>query len=91
MMFDQFSFTSLFTMLSATYTRNKISTATSILPGSQQFSTLLNVDRDLNLTLFASFSQPIRKLKIKYSVRPRITYANGIVLLSDSVSRPRRI
>ncbi len=82
LLFDQFSFTSLFTMLRATYTQNKISNATFIDSLFRQVSQPINVGQDLNLTGYVGFSTPIRKLKIKTNLNGNVTYNRGITFIN---------
>lgn len=82
MIFDQFSFTSLFTMIRASFTQNNISTATSVDTLLRQVTTFVNVAQDWNVTWFAHFSTPVRKLGIKFNIDPNINWNRGITLLN---------
>lgn len=81
MLFDQFSFTSLFTMLRATYTQNKISNSVVRDSLFRQITQPVNVSQDLNLMTYIGFSTPIRKLKIKTNLNGNVTYTRGITFL----------
>lgn len=80
--FDQFSFTGLFLNLSSTYTQNKISSSTTVDSLLRQFTTFVNTDYEWRNSFFAHFNTPIRKLGIKLSVDPNITYTNSITLIN---------
>ncbi|MCB9230899.1 MAG: outer membrane beta-barrel protein [Bacteroidia bacterium] len=83
MNFDQFSFTTLFTSLRATYTTNKISRSVYVDSTTfKQVSSYTNVARDLNLTWFAHFSTPIRKVQLKLNVDPNVSYNKAITLIN---------
>ena len=83
LLFDQFSFTSLFTMISFTYTKDKINTATLIDEDFRRITTYQNVDRDLNVNWFAYFNTPLRSLGVKVNVNPGVIYSNSIALVNE--------
>ena len=91
MLFDQFSFTSLFTSLSATYTGNKISQSTTVDSLFRQVTTPVNVDRDLRISARAHFNTPIRKLGVKIGANPVLTYTNGITLINGVENPTNRL
>lgn len=91
LLFDQFSFTSLFTMLRATYTQNKISNSTTIDSQFRQITQPINVDQDLSLTGYVGFSTPIRKLKIKTNINGNVTYNRGITLINAVENTTNRV
>ena len=64
MLFDQFSFTSLFTNLNLTYTKDKINYAKTINEDLSESLTLINTPSDFGASISADFSTPIRPLKI---------------------------
>lgn len=80
--FDQFSFTSLFLNLGATYTRNKISNATTISPQFIQVTQPINVDQDLRVNTNVNYGMPIRKLKVKFNVDGNVIYNRGITFIN---------
>ena len=77
-LFDQFSFTSVFTNVTAAYTRNKINRAQTISDDLKQTFTLVNVPDDYLVTGGASVSTPIRSLGISTSVSINETWNRGI-------------
>lgn len=80
--FDQFSFTGLFLNLSSTYTQNKISSSTTVDSLLRQFTTFVNTDYEFRNSFFAHFNTPIRKLGIKLSIDPSVSYTNSITLVN---------
>ncbi|MCD6333295.1 MAG: outer membrane beta-barrel protein, partial [Bacteroidales bacterium] len=62
LLFDQFSLTSLFTMISATYTQDKINWSRTVNDQLEQIVTLINVKDDYQVNGRIDFSTPIRKL-----------------------------
>lgn len=83
MFFDQFSFTSLFTRMSLTYTRDKINYSKTIADDLTQYYTLVNVRDDINATAGLHFNTPIRPLKINVGLSYDETYNRGINLVND--------
>ncbi|MDX1905807.1 MAG: TonB-dependent receptor [Bacteroidia bacterium] len=81
-LFDQFSFMSLFSMLQVTYTEHKIVEATTIDSLFRQIRTPVNVDQDVQVTGFSSFSTPVRPLKIRLSLNANATYNRGIAYVN---------
>ena len=83
MWYDAFSFTSIFFMLDARYTENKITDATSIDEQLRQTITPLNVENDLLLRGNISFGSPIRPLKIQANIDANTYYNRGFLFLND--------
>lgn len=81
-LWDQFSFRSLFAFLTATYTRNKITNQTIIGSDFRKTTSPLNVADDLTARASISFSSPIRTIKMKYRIRTSLTYNNNIVFIN---------
>ena len=84
--FDQFSFTSMFANLNATYTKDKINWARTIDDQFGQTATLINVDDDYSVRGGVDFSTPIRKLGIKLNLGISETWNRGINLVNDIVN-----
>jgi len=80
--FDQFSFTSLFTGINATYTRDKINWSRTIDDQLGQTLHLLNVDDDFRVSGNMDFSTPIRKLGIKINAGLSESWNRGINLVN---------
>jgi len=81
-LWDQFSFRSLFAFLTATYTRNKITNQTIIGSDFRKTTSPLNVADDLSARASISFSSPIRSIGMKYRIRTSLTYNNNIVFIN---------
>jgi hypothetical protein len=85
-LFDQFSFTSFFAMLSTTYTTNKISQRTTVDSLLRQVTMPVNVDNDLQVNGFLSFSTPIRKLKMKFAVNGNSSVGRSLVYINNALN-----
>jgi len=83
LLFDQFSFTSLFLSLSGNYTRNKINWATTVTDNLVQINTLTNVDRDYRSQFNMSFSTAVRKLGVKLNLDAQESWNQGTSLVND--------
>ncbi len=81
-LFDQFTFTSLFASVSATYTKNKISSLTLVDSLLRQVTSPVNVDHDINVNTGVNFSTPFRKLQMKFGVNGNSTIARSIVFIN---------
>ena len=77
-MFDQFSFTSLFAGIRGTYTKDKISMSRNVSSGYAQSVTLVNVKDDYNAEVNVEFSAPIRKLGITTRINATEGWNRGI-------------
>jgi Outer membrane protein beta-barrel family/CarboxypepD_reg-like domain len=79
--FDQFSFTTLFTTLSFEQTNNKIGWSHTIDENLARYSTLVNVDNEFETRWNADFSTPIRKfgLKVNLSVEQSLSLGESFV------------
>ncbi|RYD57836.1 MAG: hypothetical protein EOP56_06050 [Sphingobacteriales bacterium] len=81
--FDQFSFTSLFTNLSGTYTKDKINTSRFIYPNLSEARSLVNVSDDYRANAGISFDKPIRKLGITLNMSADEIFNKGINLVNS--------
>jgi hypothetical protein len=81
-LFDQFTFTSLFASVNATYTKNKISSLTTVDSLLRQVTRPVNVDHDINVNTNLNFSTPIRKLQMKFAVNGNSSIARSIVFIN---------
>ncbi len=82
MLFDQFSFTSLFTRINLNYTLDKINYSKTINPDLSQSYTLVNVKDDINAGWNLHFNTPIRPLKVNVGISLDETYNQGINLVN---------
>jgi hypothetical protein len=76
--FDQFTFSSFFANLTATYTTNKIATITAIDRSSAQIRQPINVDYNMTLRGFASYSTPIRAIKSRIRLNVNSTVQRSL-------------
>jgi hypothetical protein len=76
--FDQFSFTSVFTSLNANYTKDKINWARTVNEDLSQRLDLVNVDDDYRISGRVDFSTPIRPLGINFKVGISESWNRGI-------------
>lgn len=81
-LFDQFTFTSFFATMQATYTQNKISSLTLVDSLLRQVTMPVNVRSDMNVNTNLSFSTPIRKLQLKFSTNANSTISRSIVFIN---------
>ncbi|MCD4769611.1 MAG: outer membrane beta-barrel protein [Bacteroidales bacterium] len=76
--FDQFSFTTMFTTLYMSYTTDKINYERTVSDQLGQIVKLVNVDSDFSVNGGVDFSTPIRPLGIKTNINIRESYNRGI-------------
>lgn len=77
-LFDQFSFTSLFTHARITYTKDKINYATTINSDLSQSLTPVNVPEAYRASAGFSFSTPLRPLRLNITLDADESYNRGI-------------
>ncbi len=82
--FDQFSFTSLFTRLGATYTKDKIGLSHTINEDYTQLITLVNVPYQYNISSYIYFSTPIRSLGMKLNLKSNESWVRGINIVNST-------
>lgn len=82
MLFDQFSFTSVFARLNGGLTRDKINWSRTVNDSLGQTNTLVNVDKDYNAGFSFDFSTPIRKLGITIHASLRENWNRGTSLVN---------
>lgn len=83
MLFDQFSFTSLFTMLHFGYTKDKINYSKTIDDQLGQSLTLVNVSDDYTASAEVEFSTPIRPAGLNIHASLTENYNRGINYVND--------
>jgi len=84
MIFDQFSFTSIFTGINFQYTRDKINWKRDVDEQLNQVMTLTNVKEDYNAGSNVEFSTPIRKLKVNVSIDWQEKWNRGISIINNT-------
>lgn len=91
MLFDQFSFTSFFVSADATYTKDRITNASTIDAQFRRNTMPVNVDHDFSLRSYLSFSTPLRFIKTNI----RLTYSNnwnrGILFVNEDKNNTGRL
>lgn len=87
MIFDQFSFTSLFTSLRMTYTEDKINYSRSVDENLVQVLMPVNVRSDLTAGAGVDFSTPVRFLGIKTSLNIDESYNRGYNIVNGEENR----
>jgi len=83
MLFDQFSFTSVFASINGSYTKDKINWSRIVQPDLSEVNTLMNVSHDYRLDGSIDFSTPIRKLGIDFNARLNETWNQGISFVNN--------
>ena len=83
MMFDQFSFTSLFGFFQAQYTTDKISLARTIDEQLRQSVTTRNVAHDWMTRASVHFGTPLRSIGAKVNLVSETMYNRGIEWIND--------
>ena len=88
--FSQFSFTSFFAFLNATYTANDIVNGIRIDESLRRETRPINVDNGFRINGFSNFSTPIRSLGINVNLNGNLAYNRGIQPLQEveSLSEP---
>lgn len=83
LIFDQFSFTSLMTTVSGTYTKDKINWNRTISDNLTFVNTLTNVDSDFETRGNIDFSTPFRPLGLKLRLNLEERWNRGISLINQ--------
>lgn len=91
MSFNQFSFTNVFAMINANYTKNKITNSQTLNSQFIQTTTPINVDNDLFLNAYFYFGTPIRPLKSKINIRLNSSYNKSILFINTTENNVDRI
>ena len=81
--FDQFSFTSLISDLSATYTHDKINWNRTVKENLSQQMSLVNVPDDYRIKSSVAFSTPVRSLGIKVNANIEESWNRGLNFINE--------
>ena len=84
MSFSQFSMSSFFANLRATYTEDIITNKVEVDSFFARMLTPINVKNDLNLSSYMAYSTPIRALGIKTRISTNISYNKAIQFVNSS-------
>jgi Outer membrane protein beta-barrel family/Carboxypeptidase regulatory-like domain len=91
MLFDQFSFTSFFASVDATYTKDRITNASTIDAQLQRNTMPVNVDHDFSLRSYASFSTPLRFIKTNIRLNYSNNWNRGILFVNQDKNNTSRL
>ncbi|MCP4723805.1 MAG: outer membrane beta-barrel protein [bacterium] len=81
--FDQFSFTSFFTRLTARYTKDKFSTSQTVNDDLTKTITPVNVKYNYMLSLNSNFSTPIRALGLIVNLKSNEIWSRGLSIVNS--------
>lgn len=90
-LFDQFSFSSFFVAVVATYTRNKINWSSTISDELVQTLVPVNVKQDLEVRGNMNFSTPIKKLGVKVHLNVEERWDKGFSLVDGQENQQTSI
>lgn len=82
-MFDQFSFTSLFTRLSGSFTKDDIRWSQRLNRDLVKVNTPLNVGNNHSVSSYVYFSTPIRSLGLNLNITSNENWNRGIVFINN--------
>lgn len=77
--FSQFSFTSIFAMLSGTWTKNRVVNATTVNEQFVEVTTPVNIDNDYQLNGNASFGTPLKFIKSRIQLNANVSYNKSLI------------
>ncbi|MDX1407331.1 MAG: outer membrane beta-barrel protein, partial [Saprospiraceae bacterium] len=81
--FSQFSFTSIFAMLSGTITKNKIVNSTEVDRVTfKETQRPVNIDNDYRLTGYASFGTPLKFIRSRVELNSNVSYNNSKLFIN---------
>ncbi|HFA51347.1 MAG TPA: TonB-dependent receptor [Bacteroidetes bacterium] len=83
MLFDQFSFTSLFANISASYTKSPITNSSSIDSLFRQFIQPVNVDHDYNIRGGFQFKTPLRAIHTNIRLNYSANWNRGFLFVNN--------
>ena len=81
--FDQFTMTSFFANIGATYVDDRITNASTVDSLFRRNIRPVNVARDLTLNGYVSFGRPIRPIKSNLHINLSSTYNRGILFVNE--------
>ncbi|MCB0397482.1 MAG: outer membrane beta-barrel protein [Flavobacteriales bacterium] len=90
MAYSQFNFTSFFAYLQATYTGNKITNSVTVDELLRQTTRPVNVDNDLNVTGYVTYSHPLKFMKAKANLRSNLMYGKSIQYINGDQDNLQR-
>ena len=81
--FSQFSMTSFFAYINATYTEDKIVNSVTIDDNFRQVSRPINVDNDYQISSFFGLGMPLRFIKTRLNVHANFSYNKGLLFVNS--------
>lgn len=81
--FSQFSFTSLFAMITGTLMKNKIVNGTSISEAFIETVRPINIDNDYLLSGYASFGTPLKFIKTRLQINANVSYNKSLIPVNN--------
>ncbi|NNF35115.1 MAG: TonB-dependent receptor [Saprospiraceae bacterium] len=88
--FNEFSFSSLFAFINATYVRNNIINETIIDENFVRTTRPVNVDYDFSVNGNVSYSTPVRSLGMKVRFNTNLRYQNSILFINTVKNKSNR-
>jgi hypothetical protein len=88
--FDQFSFSSLFAFINASYTSNNITNETIIDDAFRRITRPVNVDYDFSVNGNITYATPIRKFGMKVRLNTNLRYQNSILFINSEKNKADR-
>ena len=88
--FNEFSFSSLFAFINATYVRTNIINETFIDDNFVRTTRPVNVDYDLSINGNISYSTPIRSLGMKVRLNTNLRYQNSFIFINRQENKSNR-
>ena len=88
--FNEFSFSSLFAFINATYVRNNITNETFIDENFVRTTRPVNVDYDFSINGNISYSTPVRSLGMKVRLNTNLRYQNSILFINSQENKSNR-
>lgn len=82
--FDQFTMTSVFANFGATYTRDRITNASTVDSLFRRNLRPVNVAQDFVLTSYASLNTPLRFIKTNLNLTLNSTYNRGVLFVNEA-------
>ncbi len=90
MHFDQFTMTSIFANIRATYSTNYITNASTVDSLFRRTVSPVNVAQDFLLNPYFNFNTPIRPIKANFQVSLGTTYNRGILFVNETENKTNR-
>ena len=83
-MFDQFSFTNIFSYFNVSYTNNPITSAQTFDENGVQTTQPINTDNSVRVNGNVSFSKPIRAIRARVRISPSISNQTGQIFINGN-------